>query len=399
MKKLAVSLCVLASVLSAAPVKVTYGDVAGKNYYSTYEGNDIRVQYFSNMNFNTQIKFFGTWYNPEQLGYPNVVGEWAIENGVVTSEGIPNNDVNKTIATIQPDFANAIIISNLSGRGEIITDDTTPYGGKDDISGDITPGYEVSIAELKGKKITLGSETLYLFNNMTSILMEGSTTLFKGTWKVENGVLVWDGGWEDYDGNGDITGVVSETSSILFSAAPAAGAKINVWTNAMLDGENVNIDAFADISVSDPVPVPFNNDPAGYTLSVEELAGKTLVVEDEDATQTRITFNDNMTFREEVDIIGGTPAEINTGIWSVEEGVLILDVVYNDHSISQSAAIFPEKPKSGISFEFIYIRTSDSETGGDGFGVVAEGGKTKLIDYPSDETANASPAIIMYLLN
>lgn len=401
MKKLVVGLCVLASVLYSAPVKVTYDDVAGKNYYSKYNDPnygllDIRVQYFSNMNFNTQVNYFG-WRDS------GTVGEWAIENGVVTNEGIPNENVNKSIGTIQLDFDNGIIIANLSGRGVIITDNTMTYEGRDDISGDIKPGHEVSIDELQGKKITLGSEILYFFNNMTSIMVSGSTTIFKGTWKIEKGVIVLDGGWEDRDENGDITDVIVETSSILFSTVPAVGAKINLWTNAQLDpeGTNVNVDAISDIVVADPVPTPFNNDPVPYLVSVEEFSGQSVVfeyVEAGNTVQTEITFNDNMTFRLADDIAGETP-EISTGIWSVEEGVIILDTVYNDNYVSQDAIIFSAKPQSGVSYELLTVDISDSTVEGEGLGAIASSGSGTISNYPLDDDLTASPAIIMYLLN
>ena len=408
MKKLVVSLCVLASVLNAAPEKVTYDDVAGKNYYSTYGEYDIRIQYFSNMNFNTQVDvpFFG-WRDLDDplIGQPRVSGEWAIENGVMTSEAIPNGNANKTIATIEPDFVNKVIVSHLSGRGTILTDDTRALEGVDDISGDIKPGYEVSIAELQGKKITLGSVNIYFFNNMTAILMEGDTTLFKGTWKIEKGVVVLDGGWEDHDENGDVTGLTVETSSILFSTVPAVGAKFNIWTNAKLDpnGSNVNVDAIADIAVSDTIPAPFNNNPVPYLASVEEFSGQSVVFEHTLAghiMQTEITFNDNMTFSLVDDFEGGNP-EISTGIWSVEEGVVILDTVYNDNYVSQNAIIFSSRPQSGVSYELLIVHSSDSAAEGEGIGAVAISEMGTISKYPLDDTPTptVSPATIMYLLN
>ena len=401
MNKIVTGLCILASMVYAAPQKVTYADVAGKNYYSKYNDPtygllDIRVQYFSNMNFKTQVNFFG-WNDAD------INGEWAIENGVVTIEGIPNNDVNKSIATLQPDFDKGVIITNISGRGEIITEDTMPLVGIDDIVGDITPPYEVSIAELQGKKMTLGTEVLYLFNNMTAAMVDGSTTIFMGTWKVENGVLVLDGGWEDRDGSGTVIGVATETFSMLFSAAPAAGTKIDVWTNAARDpdGTGINIDAFGEITAADAIPAPFNNDPVPYVASVEEFAGKRVVVEyleEGSLAQTEITFNDNMTFRS-VDYFNTENPDVSTGIWSVEEGVLILDTVYNDHYVLQHAIVLSEKPANGVAYDFIGVEVSDSATEGEGVGVYASSGKAMIKLYPTEDTSSASPAVIMYLLN
>ncbi len=379
--------------------KLTYADVTGKNYYSQYNHPDygllyVRTKFYSNLNFKVEA------YQSEDVWQDTgVYGEWAIENGVVATEGIPYGDVNKTLVTFEADFVNSIYYSSESGRGEI-TPRTFPILApvEDDIAEDIIPAHHLTLSEIQGKKIHSNGKVLYFFNNMTCIIMAGSDTIYMGTWKIEQGVLITDGGFVEYGDGGIITDTTLITSSTLFNAALGDGSTFDVWTNAIKVENGTIIDTISDVTSSDTLPSPFNNDPVIYQASVTDFVEKTIILEYSvtgNIIQSEFVFNDDMTFRKAEDLVSDNP-EISTGIWSVEEGILILDIVYNDHYVRQDAVIFSEKPANGAKIEFIGIEVSDSSSEGKGIGIFADDGAGQIVDYPAD---GALPAIIMYLLN
>jgi len=396
---LILSLVASTALLQAEVEKVTYDDVSGKRYYSKYNDPtyglvDVRTLFYSNMNFKVEANVFG-WNDA------GIAGEWSIENGVIVTEGIPNTDTNKAIGTIEPDFTANKLISHASGRGEIITDDTLPLINVDNLTTDIKPGYELQMSDIKGTKMVLGSESWYFFNNMTCITVDGGDTTFMGSWKLEQGVLVIDGGWDYVDGGERM--VDAEVFSIFFNAKPAIDVTIDVYSNATQEANDVVINAFSNIVDSDTIPAPFTNDPIAYMATVADFSGKTIVVEYEDEYGDMIkngfTFNDNMTFESHFDLDSDVP-EISTGIWSVEEGVLVLDTVYDDHAISQEVLHLSEAPKNGVTINYLGIDISDSDANGEGKGIFASSDTATVISgFPDAETTTASPAIIMYLLN
>ena len=374
---------------------LTYSDVAGKRYYSEYDVSGVtlpvRISFYSNMNFKTEVKYIFYWEDaPDGEGR----GEWALENGFMTSESIVVANVNKATGILIPNFDLNTVLAIKSGRGQI-SESTAPLTGVDNVSGDIIPAYDVTVNEIQGKKLTIGTKIWYFLNNMNCIVIDDSATVFMGTWKIEKGVLVVDGGWEERDANDVITGVRSQTFSILFSAAPAAGTTMKTYSNANLDS-TVNLDAISAIPEEDTLPVPFNNDPITYAVSVSQFAGEQIIIEYNGGIQSRLTFNANMTYKREDDLALENPV-INTGIWSVEEGVIILDEVHNDNHVAQLALRFPQEPKTGVTFKFININVSDLANEGDGKGIFASEGEATIFN-PSEDPV-ASPAIIMYLLN
>jgi len=386
------------ALLYADAEKVTYDDVSGKRYYSKYDVpgwgiRDIRTLFYSNKNFKIEVNILG-WRDA------GIAGEWSIENGVVVTEGIPNDDTNKSIGTIEPDFVNNKLISHVSGRGVILTDNTLPLVKVDNMPSDITPVYDLQTSDIKGKKMVVESEYWYFFNNMTCITIDNGDTTFMGSWKVEEGVLIIDGGWDDLDlVNRKVT---AEISTMLFNAKPAGNVTFDVYMNAMKEPYTVIINTFTDILATDPIPAPFTNDVIAYSATVEDFSGKKIIVEYEEngnTVQDSFTFNDNMTYTNEYDIQSGNP-EISTGIWSVEEGVLVLDTVYSDHYISQAVIHLSEAAKNGITLNYLGIDISDSAVEGEGKGIFASSDTATVISgFPDAESPTASPAIIMYLLN
>jgi len=301
---------------------------------------------------------------------------------------VVKDDVNKTVTVDEINFQNLSILRTVTGRGTLQTEElqyiTTQQLPKTHVP------HRLSIEDVKGKKLNITytedgeSDTgnVFLFENMTFSFEDSGEDV--GVWKVENGVLVLDTYWQ-----GDSDNVETGVESWVFNDATHADVYLENTADA-----TITIHAIADISDSDNIPTNFSSDPIAYATSVTEMAGKKVVIGDalDPMDQDTIYFYENMTYKQETHDDDGNPETI-TGAWSVEEGVLIVDVVYSDNESALYVFVFDEAPAADKTFTFMEI-VSDKTDREEGIPIVS------VSDIPDEtEHSGVSPAVIMYLLN
>jgi len=160
--------------------------------------------------------------------------------------------------------------------------------------------FQLTISDLAGKKITMANgDVLSFYSNMTYTEQIPGWGNHTGTWSVENGVLIIDVTFGVAD---------KDTVAVEFSASLASGVTVTANTTQTGNAE-VHTTSISSISnLTDDVIPP-------YTITYADIAGKTLYLPDD----TAIYFFKNMTSTQDVAVNG-------TGVWSIENGVLIHDI-------------------------------------------------------------------------
>ncbi len=362
--------------------KLVNCDFVDKKVVTAIGPNQIETYFYGNMNFISLIETTpGYWMSA-------ATGEWSVENGVIVSD-VVRDDVNKTVTVHEINFQNLSILHTVTGRGTLQTQEFQ-YISVHELPETAIP-HRLSVEDVKGKKINVTYEeagespdtgNVFLFENMTFSFEDSGEDV--GVWKVENGVLVLDTYWQE--GGSVETGV----ESWVFNDA----AHADVYLENEIDA-NITIHSIVDInSSSDSIPDNFSSDPIAYAASAAEMAGKKVVIGDasDPMDQDTIYFYENMTYKQETHDDDGNPETI-TGAWSVEEGVVIVDVVYSDNESAHYVIIFNEAPAVDETFTFMEVVSNGTERE-EGIQIVS------ISDIPEEtENSGVSPAVIMYLLN
>jgi|GEM_PF-6991950 len=356
--------------------KVVTCDVKDKEVDLITEDNrHLRFFYYGNMNYTGQIEVSqGQW-----SALPS--GIWSVENGTVIRDRVLY-DVNKSVDTVQIDLSTLKSKRTLTGRGDLIVTkgQLTQPPSQFTQTNIPTP---ISSGTLQGKKINLtyqeaGSDPVtddfFFYPNMT---FSGKTEENVGVWKVENGVLVLDAYWVNPNNQVE-TGV----ESWVFTDSTHA----LVYVDNQVDA-NVTINSIDPIQSTDNYPASFTTDPVNYPFTVESMADKVVVIGDpnDPANQDTIYFNADMTYKQETHDNEGNPETI-TGAWSVEEGAIIVDVVYDDYN----SANFVITYNGDGTIRFMEI-VANATTRDDSVQIIS------MEDIPHG--VPHMPAVIMYLFN
>lgn len=375
--------------------KMVNCDIADKRLDLFAGLQHFQISYHGNMNFITEIETTPGYWTPY------AAGTWSVENGMLVSDFVNDfggDENNKTVTVdeigieiLQNDYQQLIpIMHTTTGRGELISISTEIWPPHHLPETDIP--HHLSVSDVKGKKINFdyaeiggsaGTGDACLFDNMTFSF--GNSGDDVGVWKVENGVLMLDTYWL---GNDDTT-VETGVESWVFDSATEA----KVYEKNGIRAEiTINSISATDGSCT---PAAFvGADAVPYEVSISVLAGKKVVIGDsEDVTQQdTLYFYENMTFKHETHDDNDDPETI-TGAWSVEEGVVIVDVVYRDSESEHYVIVFDEVPGAGKTFGVMEVVSQGTERD-EGIPIVS------VSDIPK-ETGNSgvSPAVIMYLLN
>jgi len=341
----------------------------------------LDISYFGNMNYIGQIDNNGELQTVFS-------GTWSVQNGVILTDKV-SNDVNKTIGVNEIDFNAAEgqarqITRTEAGRGtfNVKTGETWPIGD----TPETIIGHRVTYADIKNKKFSItytdsegsGTADIFLFPNMTYAV--GNSGEDVGVWKIENGVIVVDSYWINDDGS-----IGKDAESWVFSDS----AHIMVYINNSNE-VNITINTENNITDTDNIPTNFTIEPVDHPFTVDQISNQVITVGTPNDTnnQDKLYFYPNMTFKQETHDDEGNPETI-TGIWSVVEGVIVVDIVYSD-TASSHLIITDNGDGTVDAMEVVAGDTSRDED-------------IPVLDsseIPAETPVNSvSPAVIMYLLN
>ncbi len=357
--------------------KLVNCDIADKTFYTliNHPAGEIGIQtfYYGNMNLINEVtNANGDWFS--------MSGTWSVENGVIISD-IVQNDINKTLTVDELVFDSLNTLHTEAGHGKLLSM-TGVINGQYDISKTDIP-YPVSVDDFKGMKVNLTYEEsgepstigdLFLFPNMTFSFGDSGEEV--GVWKVENGVLMLDSYWVE-----NPTRVETGVETWVFSDATHA-------TN--VNSDTITINSARPIEAGDSYPLEFTADAITHPFSIEALAGKVIVVGDveNEIDQDKLFFYANMTYKQETHDDNGNP-EIITGVWSVEEGALIIDVVYSD--TKSTHYVITDNGDDTVRFMEVVGGSTEVEPAVQ---------KISISNIPSEsKNSGAATAVIMYLLN
>jgi len=311
-------------------------------------------------------------------------GTWSVKDGIIIRDAV-KDDINKTVTTDEVNAAFQNLTHNITGRGTLLSVEgqlphpPVPAPNKTEIH------YHVLVENVKGKKINMTYEEdseshtgdIFFFPNMTFSI--GSSGEDVGVWRVENGVIMMDSYWKE-----TATEVRASVETWVFGDATHAKVYVGHKEDATIE-----VNSIASIETSDTLPAGFTADPVTYPFSIDDLTGKLIVVGDPDnkANQDKLYFYANMTFKQETHDDDGNPETI-TGAWSVEEGAIVVDIVYSD--TESSHYVITDNGDDTVRFMKVVSDGSESETIQ----------KICMCYIPSANDGGAvSPSVIMYLLN
>ena len=363
--------------------KLLICDIKDKKFRIEDGFTNLWISYYGNMNFITEAD--------EGNGrYQISGGEWTVENGVIVRDTVMN-DINKTVTVDvlnmqQP--VNPNLMHTVTGRGQLIS--TPLFSQQEGNLPETAIPHAIVYADIKGKKINLtyresGSpdETgdVYLFENMTYAFGDSGEDV--GVWKIENGILVLDSYWLNATNNTTETDV----ESWVFSDATHA----NIYISNIVDA-NITIHTIAPLDGTESIPANFTGDPVDTPFSVDMLAGNMITIGDaaNANAQDKLYFYTNMTYKQETYDDNSNPLTI-TGSWSVEEGVVIVDVVYLDNKSVQYVINFHDSAQDSIDYMGVVAGATERD---DAVPILS------VSPIPSAQDNSATlPAVIMYLLN
>jgi len=293
------------------------------------------------------LSYYSNMTLTEARGGVTATGTWSIENGVLINDMTYGAADKATIAIVfesRPDIGAALTYyATQTGNNSTGTATVTAVGGLID---DVVPTYTLTESMIAGKKLVVGAETIYFFNNMTST--QNVTTEGSGTWSIANGVLIHD--ITTFNGSQG-----TETTAIVLDGAPDVSGNVSFTayeTYASGSGNDSIIvspgtGVLSDITATSfDVNGVFDNNVPAYLISHEEVAGKvvTATIIDKYGTHTEtVTMNHNMT-TSVVYQVTGSSAETFTGTWSVESGVIVVDITYDATESENRVIVFQTAP-------------------------------------------------------
>ena len=291
-------------------------DLAGKKI--TLDG--MELSFYSNMT-----------YKEEDSSELNT-GTWSVENGVAIADVTFSVEDSESIVFAFGGIpAVGIDGTYYATQSDVIMTDTFPITAITDLTDDIIPTFDVTVDMLAGKKITLDGMELSFYSNMT-YKEEDSSELNTGTWSVENGVAI-----------ADVTFSVEDSESIVFAfgGIPAVGIDGTYYATQsdVIMTDTFPITAITDLT-DDIIPT--------FDVTVDMLAGKKITLDG-----MELSFYSNMTYKEE------DSSELNTGTWSVENGVVIANVTFTPKESETIVFTFGDIPAVGIDGTY-YATQSDT---------------------------------------
>lgn len=322
---------------------ITVDDIAGNQVI--FSDGSIR-KYYSNMTTSTE--------STDGI----VTGTWSVENGVLIEDityDLPNKSTIAIIFYVAPAVGTSanyyFTQTGNSSSGSLTIQSITPLA--DDIV--MSNYFTVNEGVIAGKKFVIGGfDTSYYLNNMTYYrhFDDGNIVWSQtGTWSIVNGVIITD--TTDFQGQS----LSTWTTADLFEAAPNGAGNVSIKRYATTASGLLN-DSIADnppISgvISDITASPvdaggvFDNNIPAYLISHDEVAGKVVEIDFTTHTET-VTLNHNMT-TSVVYQVSGSPAETFTGTWSVENGVIVVDITYDATESENRVIVFNNQANMGSS--------------------------------------------------
>ncbi len=291
-------------------------------------------------------------------------GTWSVENGILITDVTYGPEDKETIThdfssnpapDVTVEYKATQSGNNLTGTSTIAT--------IENVASDIVPTFAVTIDMITDKKLVIDGVEINFYNNMTTA--QNNPNNGCGVWTIENGVLVY-----------DITTYTpsiptgTESSTIVFDSAPANDSTITIYSTKS-DGsgnDTIGITATTITSVTeaslvgDPI---FPKDMPSYKIDISEIVGKKIIAESFGYEETAY-FYENMTYK-----LMGTENDEEytaTGTWSVENGVVIVDIAYGNDESEQRVYVFDSAPQENSNFtEFYTMAENDTTSAGDDY--------------------------------
>jgi len=298
----------------------------------TMSNGDI-LSFYSNMTYVENI-----------FGVGQRTGTWSVEEGILIID-VTFSQADKETITLEfaslPANGVSVTVNKTHPRETI----TATISSVEALTDDIIPSYSATINMIAGKQLDVGDGTIiYFFQNMTTV--QNVVTQGSGTWSIANGVLIQDITTFDPDQG-------TETTAIVFDGPVDEDGNVTIDVyETYSNGDNndsvhvtLNLPVvLTDIPVDASYCSSFDNNPVPYNVKISEIKGKIITLTSNDEV---LSFFDNMTCRVTgTDADDGNPYDI-AGTWSIENGVLIVDVTYPDSESENRAYVFNAKPSAG----------------------------------------------------